>query len=187
LRIRVISGSARGTVLSCPETDALRPTTDRVKENIFNLLQFEVSKRKVLDLFAGSGAMGIEALSRGAEYCLFCDSGRDAQEAVKANVKKTRMENRCRIATTDFESLLGTLNEKFSLVFLDPPYHMGYVEKAVKKLVLKNLLTDNAIIVAETDGDEEPGEFEGLKIRTARQYGRVKVTVYDRIKGCEKI
>lgn len=181
MRIRVISGSRRGTILTCPETESLRPTTDRVKENIFNLLQFDVVGRKVLDLFAGSGSMGIEALSRGADYCLFCDGSKESAAAVKANLKKTAMEDKSRVAVSDYESLLGTLNEKFSLVFLDPPYHMGYVEKAVNKLIGKNLLSSDAIIVAETDGDEEPGEYEGLQIKTVRQYGRVKVTVYVKI------
>ena len=180
MRIRVISGSRRGSVLTCPETESLRPTTDRVKENIFNLLQFQVAGRKVLDLFAGSGAMGIEALSRGADYCVFCDGAKEAVAAVKANLKKTSMEDKSRVVLSDFESFLGTLNEKFSLVFLDPPYHKGYIKKTIDKLISKNLLSSDAIIVAETDGDEEPGEYEGLAVKTTRQYGRVKVTVYEK-------
>lgn len=183
--MRVISGTARGTVLFCPETDGLRPTTDRVKENIFNLIQFEVSKRRVLDLFAGSGAMGIEALSRGAQYCVFCDSGKEALSAVKTNVKKTRMEDRCTVLADDFENAISRLSDKFSLVFLDPPYHKGYIGTAVKKLEAKKLLSDDAIIVAETDGDEEPGEYESFEIRTVRKYGRIKITVYQKKKGCD--
>lgn len=182
--MRVISGTARGTALFCPETEGIRPTSDRVKENIFNLIQYEVSDKKVLDLFSGSGAMGIEALSRGARYCLFADNAAIAEDAVKRNIKKTRMENKCRIVREDFESLLSSLSEKFDLVFLDPPYHHGYVEKAVKKLISKKLLSENAVVIAETDGDEEPGGFEELEIKTIRKYGRVKITVYIR-KGCD--
>ncbi len=178
--MRVISGSRRGTSLYYPETEEIRPTTDRVKENIFNLIQFESTGRRVLDLFSGSGAMGIEALSRGAEFCTFVDSGKPAYEAVKKNIKKTRMEDISRIVCEDFESFLAGSKEKFGLVFLDPPYHMGYVEKAIKKLVSKNLLSDDAIIIAETDGDEEPGEFPALSVKTQRKYGRVKITVYKR-------
>lgn len=176
--MRVISGSKRGATLFCPETDEIRPTTDRVKENIFNLIQFESSGRRVLDLFAGSGAMGIEALSRGAEFCIFADKSKIACEAVKKNIKKTSMEDKSRIVSEDFESFLSSLNDKFGLVFLDPPYHMGYIEKAIKKLISRNLLAKDAVIVAETDGDEEPGEFSGLCVKTVRTYGRVKITVY---------
>lgn len=180
--MRVISGANRGTILVCPEIEGLRPTTDRVKENIFNLIQNEVYGRKVLDLFSGSGAMGIEALSRGAEFCLFSDSGKAAVEAIKNNIRKTRNEGKSRVLCDDYSSVLSSSREEFGLVFLDPPYHMGYVKKAISKLLEKKLLSEGAIIVAETDGDEEPGEYEGLEIKTQRQYGRVKITVYKYIK-----
>ena len=183
--MRVISGTVRGSVLSCPETDGLRPTTDRVKENIFNLIQYEILNKRVLDLFAGSGAMGIEALSRGAKYCVFSDNSSESVSAVKANVKKTRMEDKCGIYKDDFESVISRETDKFDLVFLDPPYHKGYVSKAIEKLISRKLLSENALIVAETDGDEEPGEFKELEIRTVRKYGRVKITVYQTKKGCD--
>ena len=177
--MRVISGAKRGALLFCPETEEIRPTTDRVKENIFNLIQNEISGRFVLDLFAGSGAMGIEAISRGAKSCIFVDSGDDAISAIKKNLKKTGFGEKSQVIQRDFSDFLKSFGGKFSLVFLDPPYHSGFISKAVRIMLSENLLSDNAIIVAETDGDEEP-EAEGVKMRTTRKYGRVKVTVFER-------
>lgn len=175
--MRIISGIRRGSVLFCPEVEGLRPTTDRVKENIFNLIQNDISGETVLDLFAGSGAMGLEALSRGAKSCVFCDSGREAVDAVKKNLAKTGFADKATVRGTDAESCLNSSNEKFSLVFLDPPYHSGLADKMTALLIKRKLLKAGAVIVYESDGDESLGEFEGLTVRTVRVYGRIKVTV----------
>ena len=175
--MRVISGMRRGSVLFCPEIEGLRPTTDRVKENIFNLIQNEITGRTVLDLFAGSGAMGIEALSRGVKSCVFCDTGKEAAAAVKKNLAKTGFSDKATVKETDAESYLSTAGVKFSLVFLDPPYHSGLEKKALDILISRKLLSEGAIIIYESDGDEELKVFEGINVRTVRSYGRVKVTV----------
>ena len=178
--MRVISGARRGAVLFCPEIEGIRPTTDRVKENIFNLIQNDIYGRTVLDLFSGSGAMGIEAISRGAKFCYFNDSGKEAVSAVRQNLKKTGFTEKAQISEKDYLSFLNASGGKFSLVFLDPPYHSGYAGKALDKLLERNMLSDNAVIVAETDGDEEIKEPAGLYIRTQRKYGRVKITVFEK-------
>ncbi len=177
--MRVISGARRGAALYCPETESIRPTTDRVKENIFNLIQGEVAGRSVLDLFAGSGAMGIEAVSRGARACVFVDSGKEAAGAVRANLKKLRFEEKAQVIEKGFEAFLGACGGKFSLVFLDPPYHAGYAGKAIKTMLKNNLLADGAVIVVESDSDEDIDGGE-LFLRTERIYGRVKVTVFEK-------
>lgn len=175
--MRVISGMRRGSVLFCPEIEGLRPTTDRVKENIFNLIQNEITGKNVLDLFAGSGAMGIEALSRGAKACVFCDTGKEAAAAVRKNLVKTGFSDKSTVKETDAESYLSTARERFSLVFLDPPYHSGLEKKALDILIKRNLLSEGAVIIYESDGDEELEEFSGITVRTVRKYGRIKITV----------
>ena len=175
--MRVISGSARGTLLISPKSEETRPTTDRVRENIFNLIQFSVAGRDVLDLFAGSGAMGIEALSRGASSCVFVDSLKDALSTINKNIVKTRFDENSKVYHNSFDNFLNNENKEYSLVFLDPPYHKGYVNEALKLLVKNNLLSDDAIIVCECDHDEEVVFPESLTKATEKLYGRVKITI----------
>lgn len=176
--MRVVAGSKRGTVLLSPKGEETRPTTDRVKENIFNLIQFDVSGKEALDLFSGSGAMGIEALSRGALFCNFVDFSKDAVDIIKKNVSKTGFLNQSEITASSFDVFLGNTTKKFSLVFLDPPYHKGYIDKAVDALLKRNLLCDDAIIVCETDYDEELLKYEALALIKEKHYGRVRVRIF---------
>ena len=178
--MRVISGQRRGAVLFCPENEGIRPTTDRVKENIFNLIQNDIKGKTVLDLFAGSGAMGIEAISRGAKLCVFNDSGKDAADAVRKNLKKTGFFEKAQVSEKDFSDFLDSYGGKFSLVFLDPPYHSDYADRAIKKMLDKNMRAAGAVRGAETDKDEQPALPDGLALRTERSYGRVKVTVFEK-------
>lgn len=177
--MRVISGARRGANLFCPETDEIRPTTDRVKENIFNLIQGEVSGRSVLDLFAGSGALGIEALSRGAKACVFVDCGKASAGAVRANLKKLGFEEKAQVIEKDYKTFLESRGGNFSLVFLDPPYHSGYADKAIGIMINKDLLAEGATVIVETDSDEDVAGV-GLTLRTERIYGRVKVRVFEK-------
>lgn len=175
--MQVNSGKNKGTHLfSSPELD-VRPTTDKVKQAIFNIISFMTSDGSVLDLFAGSGAMGIEALSRGFKECDFCDVN---PVWVEKNVKKCRLESESRIIKSDFEAFLqkaGIENKKYSLVFLDPPYHKGYAEKALFSLCEKKLLAENAVIVIETDYDESFRLPDGIQIAKEKLYGRIKICI----------
>ena len=178
--MRVISGKKRGLLLYSPETEGTRPTTDRVKENIFNIIQFNILNKNVLDLFAGSGAMGIEALSRGAKKCTFVDNSNSAFNTISKNIKKSEFDSSSILRKTDFLSFLKNCNDVFDIVFLDPPYHNGYVDKALAIISEKNLINEKGLIVIECDYDELikiPDDFSVLK---ERLYGRVKIIVLER-------
>lgn len=174
--MRVISGIKRGLTLLSPKGEETRPTTDRVKENIFNLITGYTQEVKVLDLFSGSGAMGIEALSRGADSCVFTDLSKDAVEIIRKNIDKAGFNSIASVYQADFEKYLNSTNEKFSLIFLDPPYHNGFVDKAIAIIRKRGLLTEDGIIVCETDFDEEIDLSSFLLIKE-RIYGRVRVRV----------
>ena len=132
--MRVISGTARGRRLKELQGMDTRPTTDKVKESIFNIIQFEIEGRRVLDLFGGTGQLGIEALSRGAERCTFVDQRRDAVNLVRANLKACQLTDRARVVQGDSIGFLSGCAESFHLVFLDPPYATNLLENALKKI-----------------------------------------------------
>lgn len=153
--MRVITGSARGTNLEALEGENTRPTTDRVKEALFSMIQFDIEGRAVLDLFSGSGQLAIEALSRGAAKATLIDQSRDAVEIIIANAKKTHLFDKCRISASDYTSFIrgAAGREKYDIVFLDPPYASGLLPKALKSLADGNLFANGAHIICETDCD----------------------------------
>lgn len=170
--MRIISGKYRGKKLKEFNLDSTRPTTDRVKESIFNLIQFEVLDSVVLDLFAGTGALGIEAISRGAKLTHMVDLNKDAVKIVKSNLNG--IDGEYQVFNASYENYLNTANIKFDLVFLDPPYKSNFGIKAIDLLVSKNLLNKNAIIIFETSEDMEfsfPSCFDISK----KKYGTVAV------------
>lgn len=176
--MRVISGRARGKKLVSLEGLNTRPTLDRVKEALFNIIQYDVVDKEVLDLFAGSGALGIEALSRGAKSATFCDNSRDAINVITTNVKNTRFLEETTIINKDYVSTLELLhnsNKSFDIIFLDPPYKTNFAEIAIEKIIDFNLLSKDGIIVLETDDTkkEEQIEKQGIEIFDKRKYGRV--------------
>lgn len=171
--MRVTGGKKRGTLLDVPDSNDIRPTSDKVKQAVFNIIQFMEIGEKCLDLFAGSGAMGIEAISRTGCFCDFVD--RDTK-AVEKNIKKCGFSDNCVIHRSDFLSFLKKTNEKYSLVFLDPPYHKGYIPQALFQLSKKNL-QDNAIIVMESDFDEEYEIPKSIDIIKEKKYGRIKIKI----------
>ena len=179
--MRVITGTARGRKLKdLPGMDT-RPTTDKVKESIFNIVQFDIEGRRVLDLFAGTGQLGIEALSRGAEKCVFVDQSREAVKVVQENLRTTGFENQSRVATGDAISFLTSCREKFGLAFLDPPYASDLLDKALQKMSEIDIMTENGIIICESALDKVmptlPGPYEmGRDYR----YGKIKLTLYHR-------
>ena len=177
--MRVITGTARGRKLEAPKGRSTRPTTDRVKESIFNIIQFDIEGRRVLDLFAGTGQLGIEALSRGAAGCTFVDQRRDAAALVRSNLKLCRLSDRARVVQGEALSFLASDRERYHLVFLDPPYQTELLENALKKIAEIDILMENGIIICESPADKVLPELP-QPYRKGREYryGKIKVTVY---------
>ncbi len=175
--MRVISGTARGMKLDAPEGLSTRPTADRVKEGIFSSIAFRVPGAKVLDLFAGSGQMGIESLSRGAVSCTFVDMDRKAVKTVESNLARCSMRDRSKVYNTTAESFLSRNREKFDIVFLDPPYNMEILQKLMPAVY--DCLADDGIIIAESEaGWELARPVEGLEEFKRYRYGSIQVTKF---------
>lgn len=180
--MRIITGSARGIKLATLEGTSTRPTAERVKEAIFSMIQFDLPDSYVLDLFAGSGQLGLEALSRGAEKAHLVDRSMDAYAIIKQNAQKTGLWNRCRLVAADYsEYLRVTKDIKFDFVFLDPPYGSGFIKDSLAKLAESDILADGAWIFAEDETDDIFGSDKKLadKYEVVKQnrYGRVYITV----------
>ncbi len=166
--MRIITGSARGVRLETLEGEEItRPTAERVKEAIFSAIQFETEGRRVLDLFGGSGQMGLEALSRGARACMFIDSSEEAIALIKRNAQKTRLSDKCRYLVSDYRNYLRKARgrEKFDLVFLDPPYAMHAHAEALRRLLDGDLVEPDCLFICESS---EPDIFEGHEELAAR-------------------
>ncbi len=175
--MRVVSGTARGARLTSLDGDATRPTLDNVKEAIFSMLFDKVQGARVLDLFAGSGALGIEALSRGADFCVFCDKSKKAVKVVEENLEKTHTKDSARVLTSDFSDALYSLfseGEKFDIIFLDPPYKEAFLGQALEKIASLSLLKDGGIIVAELD-DGTDVNIQNFRLCKDKKYGRVRI------------
>lgn len=175
--MRVITGSARGRKLLTLEGDDVRPTTDRTKEAMFSSIQFDIEGTKVLDLFAGSGQLGIEALSRGADSAVFVDRNRQAIEVIKKNLLTTSLAKKAIVLNTDADTYVCSTKEKFSFVFMDPPYEKGFLQRLLP-LVENVVLPGGAIICEHPYGEELPEELENMKIYRTYRYGKIAVTVY---------
>ena len=179
--MRVISGSARGTTLNSIDDISTRPTLDRVKESLFNIIQNQIEDAIILDLFAGSGAIGIEFLSRGAEKAYFCDKSQKAINMVEKNLEKTKLKDKAVIFNTDYIDCINKIsNIEFDIVFLDPPYKENFSIKAIEKINENKLLKKGGIIIIETDEPErEIKEIKNTKIDyeiyDLRKYGRASL------------
>lgn len=180
--MRIIAGSKRGLKLEALEGLETRPTTDRVKEALFNLIQFEVQGAKVLDLFGGSGALGIESLSRGAEAVVFVDQNRASARIITRNLEKAKFQDAAKILTQDWASALTRLeNAEFDLVFVDPPYNAALEMLVLEKLDLYNLLSEDAIVAIEHPASRVlPEDVSGYSLLKTRQYGITALTLYRR-------
>lgn len=175
--MRVITGLARGRRLLTLEGVDVRPTTDRVKEAIFSIIQFELEGRKVLDLFAGSGQLGIEALSRGAASATFVDQNKKSIEVIEENLKTTGLGKNTIVKNSDSVSFLSMTKDAFDIAFLDPPYDKGLIEKALPILCEK--MAQGGCIICETGINEElPEEAGKFAIYRDYKYGKIKITVY---------
>lgn len=177
--MRVITGTARGRKLGELKGMDTRPTTDQVKESMFNILQFDIEGRRVLDLFAGTGQLGIEALSRGAASCTFVDQRREAVNLIRSNLKLCALSERARVVQGEALGYLSMAREQYHLIFLDPPYHMDLLENAIKKIAEIDILTENGIIICESPAEKVLPELDA-PYRKGREYryGKIKLTVY---------
>lgn len=177
--MRIITGSKRGKKLTALEGMQVRPTTDKVKESLFNILQFSIEGRRFLDLFAGSGQIGLEALSRGAARSVFVDSFRDSVRVVEQNIRATGFEDRAQVVHSDYAVFLRGTAERFDIAFLDPPYLTGLLEKALP--LVAERMNPGGIIVCEHPREEELPEWAGeFRKKKAYRYGRISLTAYER-------
>ena len=176
--MRVITGTARGRRLKELEGMETRPTTDRVKEGLFSAIQFEIEGRRVLDLFAGTGQLGIECLSRGAASAVFVDRRADAVKLIRENLKLTELSDRARVVAGDSMEFLAALKERFDIVLLDPPYAAGLLEPAIAHLTAFDILNPHGIIVAEHPAERSlQPPAAPYRVRRAYRYGKIAVTV----------
>ena len=176
--MRVITGSARGRRLKTPENYDIRPTTDNVKEALFNIIQFDIEGRRVLDLFAGTGQLGIEALSRGAAEAVFVDQDRDAVRIVKENLKVCGLQ--AAVRQDDAVAFLRR-GERFDLIFVDPPYDSGLYEPVLETIKSVDNLSEGGIIVCEARRERALPEMTApYGKRKEYRYGKVKLAIYTR-------
>ncbi|MDO4749724.1 MAG: 16S rRNA (guanine(966)-N(2))-methyltransferase RsmD [Eubacteriales bacterium] len=174
--MRVITGAARGRRLREPVGSDIRPTTDQVKEALFNIIQFDIEGRRVLDLFAGTGQLGIEALSRGAAECVFVDADRTAQALIRENLAISKLQGGRIVAGDSLDYLRR--GGRFDLIFIDPPYHSDLAGKALESIKAFDILSEGGIIVCETGQEQTlPEIYENPR---SYRYGKIVLTVFRR-------
>lgn len=189
--MRIISGTAKGTKLYTLEGLETRPTLDRVKESLFNIIQNEIADSTVLDLFSGSGAVGLEFVSRGAKMVYLCDKSKDACEIIKKNISKTHLEDKVKLMNMEFvKAIKQVQNIKFDIIYLDPPYKTDFIKIAIEELVKNNNLTQETIIIAETDEKErilkQVEEIDRIEVEDERKYGRAYILFLKKMNGKEE-
>ena len=177
--MRVIAGKAKGITLNTPSGMLTRPTSDRVKEALFSIIQFDVPGAKVLDLFGGTGQLGIEALSRGAKSAVFVDSRDDACRLIRENLKKTNFAEQATVVKSDYLHYLQKCSDCFDIILLDPPYAELFLEKSIKLIAEIDILQSGGIIIAERPtGKALPWEFAGFTKSRDYKYGNTLLTIY---------
>ena len=176
--MRIIAGERRGRKLAEFAGDDVRPTTDRVKESVFNIIRMFIPSASVLDLFAGSGALSFEALSRGAKSACCVDIDPRSAGIVKKNAELTGYTDRCDVQICSCFDFLEKTDKRFDIIFLDPPYNKGYIEPVLGKIREKNVLNDGGVVVLESDGTDFHGGADGFSIYRQRRYGRTYISVY---------
>ena len=177
--MRVITGKARGVSLKSPSGMATRPTTDRVKEAMFSIIQFDLPGARVLDLFGGSGQLGIEALSREAKSVVFVDEREDACKLIRENLKRTKLEKDARVIRSDYANYLKNCKEQFDIIFLDPPYAEVFLENSLNLITEIDILQSGGIIVAERPvGKELLCEFPGYSRSKDYKYSSTILTIF---------
>lgn len=177
--MRIIAGSLKGRRLNTPNTNKIRPTTDKVKEAIFSMLMAYTEDAVVIDLFSGTGNLGLEAISRGARYCYFCDKSRESLLLLKENIKYCGVEDNSTIISGEYESNLERIHDEADIIFLDPPYKDGLIKNCMLIIEKNNLLKDDGVIVIERGAREmlEDNIYGFYKIKEKR-YGTILVSLY---------
>ena len=177
--MRVITGKARGVQLKTPEGLTTRPTADRVKEALFSIINFDIPGARVLDLFGGTGQLGIEALSRGAKSAVFVDTGEPACRLIRENLRRAKLEDSAKVIRADYMDYLKRCRENFDIILLDPPYAEVFLENALKCITEIDILQSGGIIVTERPlGKELPWDFDGYVRSKDYKYGKTLLTIY---------
>ena len=180
--MRVITGKARGVQLKTPEGMLTRPTADRVKEALFSIINFDIPGASVLDLFGGTGQLGIEALSRGAARCTFVDAREEACRLMRENLKRTKLSQAGTVVRSDYMDYLNRCRERYSIILLDPPYAEVFLENAIKRITEIDILQTDGIIVAERPvGKDLPWTFAGYQRSKDYKYGKTLLTIYRKL------
>ncbi len=181
--MRIITGKAKGIKLETLSGENTRPTSERAKEAVFSMLQFDLEGREVLDLFAGSGQMGLEAVSRGAASATFVDKAKDASAIISKNIEKTKLQDSCRLLCSDVSDYIKAFRgrKKYDIVFIDPPYAIRAVAPTLKALLDAEMLKETSIIVAESEEADvfkkSPELKEKFEILRCTKYGVAHITV----------
>ncbi len=177
--MRVITGKARGVTLKTPDGMATRPTADRVKEAMFSIIQFDLPGATVLDLFGGTGQLGIEALSRDAKYAVFVDEREDACRLIRENLKRTKLEQSALVIRSDYMAYLKNCCAKFDIILLDPPYAEVFLENALKLITEIDILQTGGIIVTERPVEKALSwQIEGYERSRDYKYGKTLITLF---------
>ncbi len=176
--MRIIAGAFKGTRLKAPKSQHIRPTSDRVREFIFSCIQMEIVDAEVLDLFAGTGALGLEALSRGASRVLFVDNSNLAVDLIKQNLDV--IKSNAPIHRQSAEAYLKTTDQQFDFIFCDPPYNFPRFDLVLQLVVQQNLLKENGTLVYESSSRQAPIHQPGLKIIRQKKMGDTLITFYEK-------
>jgi len=177
--MRVITGKARGVQLKTPEGMLTRPTSDRVKEALFSIINFDIPGAYVLDLFSGTGQLGIEALSRGAKYAVLVDMREDACKIIRENLHRTKLEDQAKVVRSDYLDYLRRCKEKYDIILLDPPYAEVFLENALKCIAEIDILQSGGIIITERPlGKDLSFEYDGYTRSRDYKYGNTLLTLY---------
>jgi 16S rRNA (guanine(966)-N(2))-methyltransferase RsmD len=186
--MRIISGTAKGTKLYTLEGISTRPTLDRVKESLFNIIYDDIEDASVLDLFSGSGAIGLEFASRGAKNVYLCDKSKSACEIIRKNIEKTHLEPKVKLYNLDFIKMIKEIkDEKLDIIYIDPPYKTDFIKIAVSELIKNESIKEQTLIIAETDEYEkitkQLAEIDNIRIIDKRKYGRVHILFLKKREG----
>lgn len=179
--MKVISGFLKGRNIYGYNIDGTRPTMDRVKESIFATIQDYIKGSTILDLFAGSGQIGIEAISNGAKYCYFVDNNKESINTINKNIRNLNIQDKTKIVLSDWEKILNELSQKeikFDLIFIDPPYNYDVYEKLLEKLITLDILNDNGLIILEHHNLKFKDKYNKLTLYKEKKYGNKSVNIY---------